>query len=194
MHVAPLLCAYLRRYPAVVGELVLSDRMANLVEDGIDAAVRIGVLRDSSLVARSVGSTRRVLVAPPKYLQRRRPPRTPDELAGHDAIQGTSISPASEWRFGKDDAGHAIAFSPRFATNSVDAAIGHAERGGGVVSALAYQVVESVRAGRLRVLLPDFERPPLPIHVVYPTTRLLSAKVRAFVERVTACDWRFVEL
>ena len=84
---------------------------------------------------------------------------------------------------------------PHYLTNSADAAIGHAERGGGVTMALGYQVADAVRAGRLRVVLADYEPPPLPIHIVYPTTRLLSAKIRAFVDLVTStCDWRFVEL
>jgi DNA-binding transcriptional LysR family regulator len=194
VHVAPLMCAYLSSYRAVVGELLLSDRLANLVEEGIDVAVRIGVLEDSSLVARSVGVTRRVLVAAPKYLSRRKTPRSPDELAGHDAIQCTSINPTPEWRFTLNGIERRIPIAPKFSTNSVDAAIAHAELGGGVTSVLAYQVVESVRAGRLRVLLPEFEAERLPIQVVYPTTRLLSAKVRAFLERVTTCDWQFVAL
>lgn len=80
-------------------------------------------------------------------------------------------------------------------TNSADAAVGHAEGGGGLTMVLAYQVTDAVRAGRLRVVLQPFEPAPLPIHVVYPTSRLLSAKVRAFVDLVVAgCDWRFVAL
>jgi len=78
-------------------------------------------------------------------------------------------------------------------TNSADAAIAHAERDGGLTMVLAYQVADAVRAGRLAVVLPEYEPPPLPIHLVYPTARLLSAKVRAFVELVVeTCDWRFV--
>jgi DNA-binding transcriptional LysR family regulator len=87
-----------------------------------------------------------------------------------------------------------FAFAPSFVTNSVDAAIGHAERGGGLTMALGYQVADAVRAGRLCVVLPAFEAPPLPIQLVYPTSRLLSAKVRTFVELVTStCDWQFVD-
>jgi DNA-binding transcriptional LysR family regulator len=195
LHVAPLMSAFLNRHSAVQGELLLSDRMANLVEEGIDAAVRIGLLEDSSLVARSVGVTRRVLVAAPKYLARRKTPRSPDELAGHEAIQCMPIQPTPEWRFTRDGQEQRVSFLPKFKSNSVDAAIRHAELGGGIASVLGYQVVDAVRAGRLRVLLSEFEGPPLPIQVVYPTTRLLSAKVRAFVERITTtCDWRFIEI
>jgi DNA-binding transcriptional LysR family regulator len=191
LHVAPLVSAYLRRYPAVRGELMLSDRPASLVEEGIDAAVRIGLLDDSSLVARTVGATRRVIVAAPRYLARKRKLSAPADLAGHAIIQVTALSPLPEWRFRE----RAFAFAPALVTNSVDAAIGHAERGGGLAMVLAYQVVDAVRAGRLRVVLAGEEPPPLPIHIVYPTTRLLSAKVRAFVDLAGAsCDWRFVDL
>ena len=195
LHVAPVMCAFLSKYPAVTGELTLSDRMASLVEDGIDAAVRIGVLDDSSSVARAVGATRRVVVAAPRYLARHKKVRAPDAVATHDVIQFSALSPTPEWRFEHDGRETRVAFVPRYVTNSADAAIGHAELGGGMTMVLAYQVAESVRAGRLRVVLRAYEPAPLPIHIVYPTTRLLSAKVRAFVELVTStCDWRFVDL
>ena len=94
-----------------------------------------------------------------------------------------------------DGADEDVPFAPSFVTNSADAAIVHAERGGGITSVLAYQVVDAVRAGRLKVVLADFEPPPLPIHLVYPTTRLLSAKVRAFVELATTTrEWHYVKL
>jgi DNA-binding transcriptional LysR family regulator len=194
LHVAPLLCRFLREYPALSGELLLSDRLANLVEDGIDAAVRIGALADSSLVARNVGVSRRVLIASPKYLSRRKHPRRPEDLRAHDAIHCSALSATPEWHFARDGKQQRVAFKPRFSTNSIDAAIAHAELGGGVTAVLAYQVVDAVRAGRLRVLLPEFELEPAPIQVVYPTTRLLSAKVRAFAERAAGSDWRFIAL
>lgn len=195
LHVAPLMCAYLKKYPAVVGELTLADRMVNLIDEGVDAAVRIGVLDDSSQVARVVGATRRVVVASPSYLARRKAPRTPEELATHDIIQFTVLDPTLEWRFRRGAREHRVAVRPRLVTNSADAALGHAELGGGLTTALSYQVAEAIRTKRLRVVLADFEPPPLPIQIVYPTTRLLSAKVRAFVELVTAtCAWSFVEL
>jgi len=192
LHVAPLMCTYLARYPSVTGELSLADRMINLVEDGVDAAVRIGVLDDSTLVARTVGATRRVVVASPNYLARHRKLRSPNDLRDHSFIQLTAINPTPEWRFGNDQQ---VSFRPGYVTNSPDAAIGHAERHGGLTMALGYQVIDAVRAGRLRVVLAKHERPPLPIHIVYPTTRLLSAKVRALIELVIeTCSWRFVDL
>lgn len=195
LQVAPVMSAFLAKYPAVTGELTLSDRNANFVDEGIDAAVRIGVLEDSSLVARVVGATRRVVVASPKYLARKKKPRAPADVAAHDVIHFTALSGPTEWRFVVDGEERRAPIAPRYVTNSADAAIAHAELGGGLTMVLAYQVAEAVRADRLRVVLADFEAPPLPIHIVYPTTRLLSAKVRAFVELVTSsCDWRFVKL
>lgn len=194
LHVAALLCAFLQKYPAIVGELTLSDRSVNLVEDGVDAAVRIGVLDDSSLVARTVGATRRVIVGAPKYLAKKRL-RAVSDVAHHDVIQFTGINASPEWRFFHEKRLSRVSFAPRYVTNSADAAIGHAESGGGLTMVLAYQVTDAIRAGRLRVVLREFEPPPLPIHILYPSTRLLSAKVRAFIELVTkTCDWSFVEL
>jgi DNA-binding transcriptional LysR family regulator len=195
LEVAPVMSAFLTKYPAVTGDLTLSDRNANLVDDGIDAAIRIGVLEDSSLVARAVGVTRRVVVAAPKYLARRKKPRTIEDLSLHDLIQCTALTPSTEWRFVNAGEEERVAIAPKYVTNSADAAIAHAELGGGLTMVLAYQVAESVRAGKLRVVLAEYEAPPMPIHIVYPTTRLLSAKVRAFVDLVTStCDWRFVDL
>jgi DNA-binding transcriptional LysR family regulator len=193
LNVMPLLSRFLALYPAVSGELTLSDRMANMVEEGIDVAVRIGNLEDSSFFVRKVGETRRVVIASPAYLAKHKRPRAPDALAkrGHQIIQCTALNPTPSWELGGTD----VPFAPGFVTNSADAAIAHAELGGGLTMVLAYQVIDRVRAGRLEVVLADFEPPPLPIHVVYPTTRLLSAKVRAFVDlATTTCAWHFVDL
>lgn len=184
-HVAPLMCDFLEKYPAVTGELTLSDRMVNLVEDGVDLAVRIGALEDSSYVARPVGLVRRVVVASPSYLARHRRPRGLAELSRHSLIQFTALSPTPEWRFVVQGAVERVALTPRYVTNSADAAVGHAERGGGLAMVLSYQAAEALAAGRLEIVLAEFEPPPLPIQLVYPSTRLLSAKVRAFADLCT---------
>lgn len=192
LHVRPLVTAYLDRYPDVSAELRLSDRMINLVEDGIDIAVRVGELADSTLVARHIGDMRRLTVASPDYLKRRGEPRTPLDLAGHDLIQFTSTSSLSDWRFVDNGRDVRVPRSSRFATNSADAAIQHAEQGGGVALVLAYQAADAIAHGRLQILLAGYEPPPSPIHLVYPTSRLLSAKVRAFVDTVVElAQWRF---
>jgi len=165
------------------------DHLVNLVEDAVDAAVRIGHLADSSLVARQVGEMRRIVVAAPGYLKRNGEPKTPEALATHQTIQ---FGPWSEWRFLRDGRDIGLPLSPRFISNSADAALQYAEAGGGVTRVLAYQAAEGLKRGRLKIVLAQYEQPALPIHIVYPTSRLLSAKVRAFVDLVVeTAEWRF---
>jgi DNA-binding transcriptional LysR family regulator len=192
LHVSPVMSAYLKRYPEVSGELRLEDRMIGLVEDGVDIAVRIGHLADSSLVARHVGEMRRIVVASPAYLKARGEPKTLEAIASHDTIQFGSTAGVADWRF--LDAGKEvrIAYDPRFSTNSSDAAIQYAAEGGGLTRVMAYQAAEALMAGKLKIVLAKFELPALPINIVYPTSRLLSAKVRSFIDLVAdIADWHF---
>lgn len=194
-EVAPLVCDFLAKYPAVTGELILADRLVNLVEEGVDVAVRIGVLRDSSLRVRAVGATRRVVVASPAYLAARKRPRSPADLDAHTLVHFTSLSPAPEWRFHRRGRETRVPITPRLVTNSADAAIGHAARGGGLAMALSYQVKELVTAGKLEILLAGYEPPPLPIQLVYAGGRLHAANIRAFIELAAATrNWDFVDL
>jgi len=191
LHVSPLMCHYLSMNPEVVGELTLSDRMVNLVEDGVDLAVRIGHLADSSLIARRAGETRRVLVASPAYLERRGVPAHPRELRAHQTIRFSPLASTADWVFREDGGDVRVSIDSHYVTNSADAAIWHAEHDGGFSLALSYQVADAVRTGRLSIALERFEPPPLPIHFVYPSSRLLSAKVRAFVDLAAeTCNWR----
>ncbi|MBA2540709.1 MAG: LysR family transcriptional regulator [Deltaproteobacteria bacterium] len=189
-EIAPLLAELLATYPAITGELVLSDRNSNLVDDGIDVAVRIGVLADSSLHARTVGRTRRVLVASPAYLAAHKRPREPADLARHRLLQFTGIGDA--WRFLRDDREHAVAIAPAFSSNSADAVIEHAKRDGGIAMVLSYQVADAIRAGELDIVMSRYEPPPIPIQLVYPSARLLSATVRVFIELASTRSWNFV--
>jgi DNA-binding transcriptional LysR family regulator len=192
LHVSPVMSAYLTRFPEVSGELRLSDRTINLVEEGVDLAVRIGHLPDSSLVARHVGEMRRIVVASNNYLKQHGEPTTPEVIASHETIQFGAISASPDWRFVRDDREIRVACTPRFSTNSADAAIQYAEQDGGLTRVLAYQAADAIKGGRLRIVLAKFEPPPLPIHIVYPTSRLLSSKVRTFIDLVTeTSDWHF---
>jgi DNA-binding transcriptional LysR family regulator len=192
LHVSPVMSAYLKRNPQVSGELRLSDRIINLVEDGVDLAVRIGHLPDSSLVARHVGEMRRIVVASKGYLKARGEPKTPEAIASHQTIQFGATAASPDWRFVESGREIRVACTPRFATNSADAAIQYAEQGGGLTRVLAYQAAEAIKARRLQIVLAKFEQPALPIHIVYPTSRLLSAKVRAFIDLVVErSDWHF---
>ena len=192
LHVSPMMSQYLARYPEVTAELRLTDRTVNLVEDGVDLAVRIGHLPDSTLVARHVGEMRRIVVASNSYLAQRGEPDTPEAIASHDTIQFGAATAAPEWRFVEDGREVRVMCTPRFTTNSADAAIQYAGQGGGLTRVLAYQAADAIKAGRLRIVLEKFEPPALPIHAVYPTSRLLSAKVRAFIDLVIETDaWHF---
>jgi DNA-binding transcriptional LysR family regulator len=180
---------YLKRYPEVACELRLSDNLVNLVEDAVDAAVRIGHLADSSLVARQVGEMRRITVASPGYLKRHGEPKTPEALLEHQTIQFGAVA---DRRFLQDGRDIEVTPTPRFTSNSADAALQYAESGGGVTRVLAYQAAEGLKRGRLKIVLAKYEHPALPIHIVYPTSRLLSAKVRAFIDLVVeTAEWRF---
>ncbi|MGY3620540.1 DNA-binding transcriptional LysR family regulator [Bradyrhizobium sp. USDA 10063] len=192
LHVSPMVTAYLKRYPDVGADLRLSDRMINLVEEGVDLAVRIGHLPDSTLVARHVGEMRRIVVASKEYLNARGEPKRPSDISAHDTIQFGGMTAAPDWRFVEGGQEVRVSSSPRFSSNSADAAIQYAEAGGGLTRVLAYQAAAALKAGRLRIVLAKFEQPPLPIHIVYPTSRLLSAKVRTFIDLVAeTADWRF---
>jgi DNA-binding transcriptional LysR family regulator len=192
LHVSPVISAYLKRYPEVSAELRLTDRVINLVEDGVDLAVRIGHLADSTLVARHAGEMRRIVVASPGYLRERGEPGTPAAIASHQTIQFGAVSGSPDWRFVEDGREVRVACTPRLITNSADAAIQYAGQHGGLTRVLAYQAADAIKAGRLKIVLAKFEQPALPVHLVYPTSRLLSAKVRAFIDLVTEIsDWHF---
>jgi DNA-binding transcriptional LysR family regulator len=192
LHVSSVVTAYLKRHREVSAELRLEDRVINLVEEGVDLAVRIGQLPDSSLVARHVGDMRRIMVASPGYLKSRGEPKRPQDIAAHDTIQSGSSGGQAEWRFVEGGNEVRMDYAPRLVTNTADAAIRYAEAGGGLTRVLAYQAAEAIKRGRLKIVLAKFEQPALPIHIVYPTSRLLSAKVRTFIDLVVEIsDWHF---
>lgn len=180
LHVAPLVTDFLRANSELQIELTLLDRMVDLVEEGIDAGVRIGRLPDSTLVAVAVGQTRRVVCATPAYLKRTGVPKTPAELAQHRCVAFSSMG--SSWSFadGKRTLQQPVAAA--LETNQIDAALDACLRGLGPAQFLCYQVQALIDAGRLRRVLRDYETAPLPIQIVYPHARLLSSNVRAFVD------------
>jgi len=190
LHVAPLLARFADHHPTVTVELSLSDRFVNLVEEGHDLAIRIGHLPDSQLIARRFGETRRALVASPSYLARAGVPQHPGDLARHDTIAFTPVTPSFDWHFDEEGSDLKVRLAPRFVTNSGDTAIAFASDGVGIARVLYYQVREAIREGRLVEVLIPFVPEPMPIHAVYPSARLLSGKVRAFIELIAGtADW-----
>ncbi|HEV7368519.1 LysR family transcriptional regulator [Arenibaculum sp.] len=181
-HVAPVLSGYLREHPRVSASLLLLDRVANLVEEGIDVAIRIGELPDSSLVARQVGAVRRLLVASPDYLEACGMPRDPEDLKAHSIIAFTSLLPNREWRFVRDGRSSGVTLAPRLELNDAVAAIAAAESGDGITVALSYMVADAVRQGRLVPVLDGLMPGQVPVHLLYPHSRIVAAKVRSFID------------
>jgi DNA-binding transcriptional LysR family regulator len=181
-HVAPLVIGFLAAFPAMQVELVLHDRNLDLIEEGIDVAIRIGPLADSGLMARRVGEVRRVLVASPGYLARRGTPSNPADLRAHDTILGTARGAASEWRFGAAKRSTVVRLSPRLLVDDVEARLVAVRADQGIARVLSYQVAEELEAGTLVRLLAMFEPPPLPVHLVSPSGGHRARKVRAFLD------------
>lgn len=182
LYVTPILVSYLEQFPEVDAQCLFLDRVVNVVEEGIDVAVRIGELPDSSLQAVRVGRVRRVLVASPAYLQARGVPQRPDDLAGHTVVSAAGVNPVSEWRFNDAGTTHVQRLQPRMRTTTNDSAVAAALAGLGIARLLSYQVAAQVRSGALHVVLQAFETAPLPVHVVHHEGRRATQKVRAFVD------------
>lgn len=179
---APVVCGFLSRYPRVTASVLLLDRVVNLVEEGVDVAVRIGHLPDSGLIAKRIGAVRRVLVASPDYIARRGMPASPAELRLHSVIAFTGLMPNREWRFLNGQKQSSMNLGPVFEINDAASAIQAAEEGHGVTIALSYMVSDQVRRGKLVPILDAFALPPQPVHLVYPQARLVAPKVRAFID------------
>lgn len=184
LHVLRAVQAFLRDHPAAAVQLLLLDRVVSLVEEGVDVAVRLGRLPDSSLKAIRVGEVRRGVYASPKVLQATGAPRTPQALAGHACIACTAITPVPDrWTFERDGRSFVVPVSPRLVVNTVEAAIDAAVAGLGPTCVLSYQADAHVRAGRLERILAPFEPRPVPVQVVTAAGRFVTPLVRAFVER-----------
>nr|WP_291059388.1 LysR family transcriptional regulator [Hyphomonas sp.] len=180
-YVTPIILEYLEAYPEVVGRMLFLDRLTNLVDEGIDVAIRIGNLPDSSYSAIKVGSVRRVVCGAPEYFERHGVPRHPAELADHRLVASTGAWTSLDWRFGREDK-IVVHVSPSLFCNSNEASIAAARSGWGLTRVLSYQIGPDLVGGALQTVLEEFEEEPLPIHVVHPEGRNASAKVRSFVD------------
>jgi DNA-binding transcriptional LysR family regulator len=186
MHVVPLLTEYRRRFPEVAVRLLLLDRNVNLLEEGIDVAIRIGHLADSSMVAARLGEVRRLVCASPAYLKKRGTPRHPRELASHDCLSLTALTAGDSWQFREGGRSFEVKLRPRFVSNSGDAVIAMAESGQGIGIALSYQIEAQLARRRLAAVLEDFAPAPLPVSALHAHGRLTAAKVREFIELAAA--------
>jgi len=178
----PVVMGFLNAHSRVSANVLLLDRVVNLVEEGIDVAVRIGELPDSTLIARQVGEVRRMLVASPGYLTKRGTPRAAADLKLHSIISFTGLMPNNEWTYYGEKGASRVTLQPRFEINDATAAIAAAEAGSGITIALSYMVAKPIREGRLVPVLMNLCPPAVPVQLVYPESRLVAPKVRAFID------------
>jgi DNA-binding transcriptional LysR family regulator len=182
LHVLPIVTEFLGRFPDVSVSLSLVDRPVDLVEEGLDVAVRIGTLAESSAVATSVGSVRRILAAAPDYLAQHGTPQVPSDLAVHAAVAFSGISGGEQWMF-RDQAGESgVVVNPRLVVTTAEAAVDAARAGFGVTRVLSYQAAADIAGGSLVRLLPAYEGDEIPIHLLYPGGRHPPPKLRAFLD------------
>ncbi len=182
LQIVPRLRALQERFPKLYIELMMSDAYVDLVREGVDLAVRIGTLPDSSLIARPLGSTMRAVVGTPGYFERAGTPQSPDELVRHNCISYTRSTPSNEWPFQNEgDLRHARIDG----TLRVDSYAGMRAAvlaGIGIALAPTWLFPEELKTGAVQAVLREHSSPPLPIHAVYPSRRYTSPKLRAFVD------------
>lgn len=180
-YVAPLACAFQQRHPELAVDLTLNERFVDLVEEGIDVAIRFGPIRDESLVVRELATTQRLTVAAPAYLRRHGAPSRPEDLPSHVCV-AFNYAPAAEWSYRGARGEVRVKVTSAFRSNN-----GHAIRGailaglgiGWLPEALIHR---QLKGGKLKALLPGYVMPPLEVHAVYSSARHMPMKVRAFLE------------
>jgi DNA-binding transcriptional LysR family regulator len=181
-HLAPILYEFLQRHPKVTAEMLFVDRVVNLIDEGIDVAIRIAHLRDSSIVAIPVGHVRRVVCASEKYLEKYGNPQTPQDIRKHQCVRHLGLVPRNEWHFRIQGREVAVPINSVVTSNDIDSAVEACISGVGLGMFLSYMVAPYRKGGRLKYLLEKFETEPVPVQVVYAQGRLMSSRVRAFVD------------
>lgn len=170
---------------------MLLDRNIRLVEEGIDVAVRIGEPRDSSLRSVAIGTARQVIIASPAYCAKRGRPDHPRALADHDIVAGDNVRGGTHWRFGPKS--RSVVVTPRLTVTSIDAQLAAVEAGLGIANVLSYQAADGLAAGRLWSVLDDHAPAPVPIHLLFDTSRARLPGIRLFIdamrERVKSGAW-----
>jgi len=178
----PVLAEYVRSYPEVCLDVRFSERFVNLVEEGIELALRIGKLEPSTLVARRLGTVRRYLVATPTYLRERPAPTTPEDLNTHQCIVYSRLSPANEWTFESEHGRHVASINGPLLVDDADAMEEAVMHHLGIAILPEWNAVAGIRRGHLENLLPDFSISALPLHAVYPETHWMSLRARTFLD------------
>lgn len=182
MHVAPAVTRFLQRYRRMQVRLLLVDRVIDMLEEGVDVAVRIAPLADSSLIAKPIGRIRQVVCASPALLAETGIPRRPEELSRLPCVRFTGLSSGSVWRFREDGKSLSVTVDGSLICNQADSSVQACIAGLGFGMLLGYQVMPAVRRGELQLVLTEFEPDPLPLSLVFPQNRLPSSRVKSFVD------------
>ncbi|AYF88820.1 LysR family transcriptional regulator [Pseudomonas sp. DY-1] len=184
-HVLPIVMELLSRSDDMNVRLVLSDTNANLLEENIDVAVRIGVLPDSGLTARQVGEITRVVCASPAYLEKHGTPETPSDLRNHECVTFSGLSPSHAWSFSSSKGTTRVPIRSRLSVNTADAAVAAATSGLGLTRVLCYQAASQFAQNSLVRLLREYEPTPSPVNLLYAHQGRLPAKTRCFLALAT---------
>ena len=182
LHVVPRLSAFLARYPDVAVDLVMSDTFTDLVEQGIDVAIRVGEITDPGLIARRIGIVRRVTVASPAYLKKHKAPRAPSDLVDHDCIVYTRLATGNCWQFEGKEGPVTVEVHGRYRADNSEAVREGVLAGLGIAVIPAFAFGNEIAERRVNVLLADHEPRRLPMHAVYPSRRFVPLKVRALID------------
>ena len=182
IYVMPVITAYQRAFEQTRVSALFVDRVVNLVEEGLDAGIRIGSLPDSTLRAIRVGQVRRIVCASPAYLAEHGTPESPADLMQHRIVAATSITGGTEWSFSRGKEKSSVKLDPQLYVNTNEGALEAAKSGFGLTRLISYQVAKEIAAGTLKPVLCEFEDASLPIHVIHREGRHGSAKVRSFVD------------
>jgi DNA-binding transcriptional LysR family regulator len=184
-YVAPLVAKFLKKHEQVNIELQLSDQNINLVEEGIDVAIRIGALSDSNMIAKKVGSVRKMVCATPAFLNKVAAINHPRDLTKLPCILFSGLSQGGNWHLHQGDKVHSIPVKGPLSCNNVASSLRIVKENLGLGMFLSYQVEKELANGELSVVLEDYEPAPLDVSVVYSHAKLMSTRTRYFVDWVT---------
>lgn len=182
MHLVPIMSEFLLEHPKINLEMTLLDRTVDVLDEGIDVAIKIGALADSSLLSRKLGEIRWVVCAAPQYLKTRGIPKVPADLMQHDCLVYSQYRINPEWEFYQKNAQIKLKVPVRMRANTIDAVVDAASKGVGVVMAPAWFVAEHIQNKKLQIILSEYEQPPREIHALFTHKHLLANKVRILLD------------
>ena len=184
-HLLPLAVEFLEAYPDISLRLMMTDRILNTIEENVDVAIRIGTLPDSSMIAARIGAIRIVVCASPSYLKTQKEPKRLSDLARHNCITIDDLAISPTWRFVRGGRTSVAPIRSRLCVNTSEAAVLAAIDGAGLARVMSYKMDAAKRAGKLAIVLEEFEPEPLPVHIVYTLRNPVPLKLRAFLNWMT---------